>query len=104
MWSTIVASDSPGRGPLIDRVQREALAAGSALPASSDNINALQLVACGLLDPAGDAPQSWRFGGASLGLTRRALRLMQDLGVNAPGAAVAIELLDRIDRLERGLR
>ena len=63
-----------------------------------------ELVACGLLDPVGGEPRSWRFGGASLGLTRRALRLMSDLGVNAPGAAVAIELLDRIERLERGLR
>jgi chaperone modulatory protein CbpM len=64
----------------------------------------VELVACGLLDPAGRDPQAWRFGGASLGLTRRALRLMEDLGLNAAGAAVAIELLDRIDRLERGLR
>jgi chaperone modulatory protein CbpM len=61
----------------------------------------VELVACGLLDPAGGDPQAWRFGGESLGLTRRALRLMEDLGVNAAGAAVAIELLDRIDQLER---
>jgi 1-acyl-sn-glycerol-3-phosphate acyltransferase len=43
-----LAVSPPGRGPLIDRVQREGMAASSALPAASDDINALQLVACGL--------------------------------------------------------
>lgn len=62
-----------------------------------------ELVAHGLLDPAGDGPDRWRFSGASLAATRRAQRLMADLGVNAAGAVVTIELLDRIDRLELGL-
>lgn len=43
-----LAVSPPGRGPLIDRVQREALLArGEALPAAADNVHALQLVACG---------------------------------------------------------
>ena len=42
-----LAVSPPGRGPLIDRVRREALAAGEALPAAADDANALQLVACG---------------------------------------------------------
>ena len=42
-----LAVSPPGRGPLIDRVQREPLAAGEALPASTDDIHALSLVACG---------------------------------------------------------
>ena len=42
-----LAVSPPGRGPLIDRVQREALAAGEAAPAAADDANALQLVACG---------------------------------------------------------
>jgi 1-acyl-sn-glycerol-3-phosphate acyltransferase len=42
-----LAVSPPGRGPLIDRVQREALAKGSALPAVVDDIHALPLVACG---------------------------------------------------------
>jgi len=42
-----LAVSPPGRGPLIDRVQREALAAGKALPAADDDIHALSLVACG---------------------------------------------------------
>ncbi|MCM2307937.1 MAG: AMP-binding protein [Sulfuritalea sp.] len=43
-----LAVSPPGRGPLIDRVQREALAAGAALPAPADDAHALNMVACGL--------------------------------------------------------
>jgi chaperone modulatory protein CbpM len=60
-----------------------------------------ELVAHGLLEPAGGAPESWRFGGVSLAVARRAQRLVDDLGLNAAGAAVVIELLQRIDWLER---
>ena len=63
-----------------------------------------ELVAHGLLEPAGAAPEWWRFAGTSLATTRRAARLMQDLELNAPGAAVVIELLERIDELQRKLR
>jgi chaperone modulatory protein CbpM len=65
-----------------------------------------ELVAHGVLDPAGDEPAQWHFGGTSLALTRRARRLMDDLGLNIAGAAVVIELLERIAALERrrGLR
>ena len=69
---------------------------------AADDALVAELVAHGLLEPAGAGPESWRFSGASLALTRRALRLIDDLGVNAAGAAVAIELMGRIDRLERG--
>ena len=43
-----LAVSPPGRGPLIDRVRREPLAAsGEAVPAAADDVHALQLVACG---------------------------------------------------------
>ncbi len=42
-----LAVSPPGRGPLIDRVRREPLAAGEAVPAAADDLHALQLVACG---------------------------------------------------------
>ncbi len=66
----------------------------------SDDALVLELVAHGLLDPVGQGPDEWRFGGPSLALTRRAQRLVVDLGVNAAGAAVVIELLDHIRHLE----
>ncbi|MCK9382860.1 MAG: AMP-binding protein [Sulfuritalea sp.] len=42
-----LAVSPPGRGPLIDHVRREPLAAGEALPAAVDDVHALHLVACG---------------------------------------------------------
>ena len=69
---------------------------------AADDTVVAELVAHGLLEPAGAGPDTWRFSGASLAVTRRAQRLIDDLGVNAAGAAVAIELMERIDRLERG--
>ena len=43
-----LAFPPPGRGPLIDRVQRDALTrAGRALPAAADDPNALRFVGCG---------------------------------------------------------
>jgi len=42
--------------------------------------------------------------GIGLRRTRVALRLIRDLEVNAPGAALAVELLDEISRLQRELQ
>jgi 1-acyl-sn-glycerol-3-phosphate acyltransferase len=42
-----LAVSPPGRGPVIDRVQRAALGRGEALPAMADDADALSLVACG---------------------------------------------------------
>lgn len=61
-----------------------------------------QLVMDGVLDPAGDAQANWRFGGDSLQRARRALRLMNDLGINGPGAALALDLLDELAVLRAG--
>ena len=69
---------------------------------AADDALVAELVAHGLLEPAGAGPDTWCFSGASLAMTRRAQRLVDDLGVNAAGAAVAIELMERIDRLEGG--
>lgn len=64
----------------------------------------LQLVEHGVIEPQGGAPQAWVFTGASLQRTRVALRLLRDLELNLPGAALAVELLDEISRLQRELR
>jgi len=63
-----------------------------------------QLVAHGVLQPRGEAPQAWVFVGDSLQRTRTALRLMHDLELNLPGAALAVDLLEQIERLQRELR
>lgn len=60
----------------------------------------VELVEHGLLElQAGD-----RFSGDALRRARLALRLQRDLGVNAAGASLVVELLDRIEALETRLR
>ena len=64
----------------------------------------LQLVEHGVIKPQGDAPQAWVFTGSSLQRTRVALRLLHDLELNLPGAALAVDLLDQIAQLQRELQ
>jgi chaperone modulatory protein CbpM len=64
------------------------------------------LVREGVLDPAVDSLDwaqagRWRFHISSVRRVRTVVRLQRDLGVNLPGAALALELLDRIAKLER---
>jgi chaperone modulatory protein CbpM len=62
----------------------------------------VELVAEGVLRPEPDtAPHAWRFDGLAVTRIQRALRLQQDLGINLPGVALALELLDELERLRR---
>ncbi|CAG0949445.1 Chaperone modulatory protein CbpM [Burkholderiales bacterium] len=54
----------------------------------------------GVLDPEGDEPRGWRFGGPSLRRARRAARLSRDLGIDAAAVALVLDLMDEIDRLK----
>jgi chaperone modulatory protein CbpM len=58
----------------------------------------------GVLEPIGDSPGDWRFKGESLRRARLAQRLAQDLEINPPGVALALELLDQIAALRRRLQ
>lgn len=62
------------------------------------------LVYEGVLEPRGDQPEEWHFGGQDLIRLRRALRLQQDLEVNLPGVALALELLEELEELRTRLR
>ena len=53
----------------------------------------------GVLEPAGASPGDWRFRGESLRRARLAHRLAQDLGINPPGVALVLDLLDEIAML-----
>lgn len=64
----------------------------------------LQLVEHGVIEPMGDVPQAWVFSGSSLQRTRTALRLLRDLELNLPGAALAVDLLEQIAQLQQQLR
>ena len=65
----------------------------------SDEVVAL--VQEGVLEVHGTDVTQWRFQVGSFRRARTALRLQRDLGVNLAGAALALELLDRIAELER---
>ena len=58
----------------------------------------------GVLTPIGEAPHEWRFAGASLRRARLALTLTRELEINAPGVALALDLLDEIEALKASLR
>jgi len=58
----------------------------------------------GVLDPRGENHAQWRFKISSIRRVRTAMRLQRDLGVNLAGAALALELLDRINELQNRLR
>ena len=59
------------------------------------------LVSEGILEPRGSEAENWRFSVASLRRVRTVIHLQRDLGVNLAGAALALDLLDRIAELER---
>jgi chaperone modulatory protein CbpM len=59
------------------------------------------LVAEGILDPVGGEVDQWQFTVASLRRVKTVIHLQRDLGVNLAGAALALDLLDRIAELER---
>ena len=63
-----------------------------------------QLVDEGILDPVSKSSGEPRFRYTSVRITRTAMRLQDDLGVNLAGAALALELLGRIEALNRQLQ
>ena len=58
----------------------------------------------GVVEPVGRNPETWSFHGVSLQRVRCARRLEEDLGVNTAGIALALDLLDEIERLRARLR
>lgn len=71
---------------------------------AADSALVMELVDEGVLSPSGDAPERWRFTGVHMHRARTALTLQRDLGVNLQGAALAVELLEELDRLRARLR
>jgi chaperone modulatory protein CbpM len=61
----------------------------------------IEMVEEGVIEPAAKDAAEWRFYGQSLVRAQTALRLVRDLDVNWPGAALALDLLEELDRLHR---
>jgi chaperone modulatory protein CbpM len=62
------------------------------------------MVEQGILEPSGRRGPHWCFPLSSLKRTRITLHLQRDLGVNLEGAALVLDLLDRIEDLNARLR
>ena len=93
----------PARGPVVEEdVQLTLVELCQACRVSEEYVVAWVLE--GVLEPAGEAPQDWRFTGPALRRARLALRLTRDLEVNPPGVALALDLLDAIAALQARLQ
>jgi chaperone modulatory protein CbpM len=64
----------------------------------------VELVEEGVLSVTQVDTAQWRFPGSALRRARTALRLQRDLEINLPGVALALELLEEIERLRRTRR
>jgi chaperone modulatory protein CbpM len=62
------------------------------------------MVEQGILEPSGRRGSHWCFPSSSLRRTRITLHLQRDLGVNLAGAALALDLLERIEELNARLK
>jgi len=61
----------------------------------------VELVEEGVITAIEIETAEWRFGGAEVRRARIALRLERDLGINLPGVALALELLEELEQLRR---
>ena len=65
----------------------------------ADEAFVVALVAEGVIEPRGTRRTEWVFTGRSVRRTQVALRLHHDLDINLPGVALALDLLEEIQRL-----
>lgn len=60
----------------------------------------IEMINEGILEPAGQHKKDWRFSYDNVVRIRKVCRLLNDLGLNLAGAALALYLLDRIEQME----
>lgn len=63
----------------------------------------VELVEYQLIIPQGKTQDEWHFDAESLRKARLARNFYHDLEINMPGISLALELLDRIEKLENEL-
>jgi chaperone modulatory protein CbpM len=99
------APSRPRRVASIDDVPRQAeirLSGEQLATAAQISVTRLvRLIHLGIVEPV--APGSSEFTAATAARLRRMLRLRSDLGVNLAGAAIIVDLLERLDGLEQEL-
>jgi len=63
----------------------------------------IRMVNEGLLEPKGDSKTKWRFSFSAIDTIMKVQRLQNDLNINLAGAALALHLLEKVERLEARL-
>lgn len=58
----------------------------------------------GIITPEGYTPGEWRFSFIAVKRVQTAIRLQNDLRVNLPGCALALDLLEELEELRRTSR
>ena len=69
-----------------------------------DERHIMELVDEGVISVVEIETSEWRFSGSALRRTRLALRLERDLELNLAGVALALDLMEEVERLRRALR
>ncbi len=64
---------------------------------SKENIN--EMVTWGIANPYGECPEKWLFTHEDFERIARAQRFRNDLEINIPGAAFALELIEEVKKL-----
>ena len=61
----------------------------------------IEIVEQGIVEPKGNAPENWSFDTQMIAVTKKALRLHNDLDIDWPGIALAISLIDELELLRQ---
>ncbi|SFR52102.1 chaperone modulator CbpM [Litoreibacter janthinus] len=69
----------------------------------ADEAWVVELIEHGVVEPYGAAVREYSFSQVSVLRAKKARRLERDLGINMPGIALALDLLEERDRLRRML-
>jgi chaperone modulatory protein CbpM len=64
-----------------------------------EELSVVEMVREGIADPLDPEAVNWTFSGVAVTRIRTAHRLQKDLQVNLAGAALALDLLEEIERL-----
>ena len=64
---------------------------------STDTV--ITIVDCGIVEPRGEQPQQWLFEPQMVQMIQRACRLQRDLELDWPAVALALELIEDLERL-----
>ncbi len=99
----MVDEKRPIRGEVLSEELRLTLRDVCHICGTSEDI-VIEMVREGVVEPVDSTPAKWRFSGVAVARIQTALRLQRDLEVNLPGAALALDLLEEIERLKRRMR